>query len=247
MKRQKGALKLQGSHGDFTFAQTKNGFIWKEKAPVDKARKINERIVNNFTEFGTAGRAVKLLRDAFRDQVKYAKDRLLTSRLQTLMLKAIKGDIVSKPGERNAANGDLAMLEGFQCNAKAIFRDTLGQEYSNYIDRAAGKTGFSVPAFVPKQSLTVPEGSTHFRIDAACSEIDFTNGKHATNSASTGWLPIDDTAITPIALVNLFTAGSQLPVFLAAGIRFVEIVNGYEQQISGGEHSALCFVQIDNS
>lgn len=245
MGHQKGALKLRGTHGDFVFAQTKNGFVWKEKPLVDKSRQIDQRVKNNFTEFGTAGRAVKLIRDAFRDQIKYAKDRLLTSRMQTLMLQAIKADPVNDHGLRNAMQGDLAILTDFQCNAKAVLRDIIGSNFTTAIDRVAGSTDFNQPGFVPKQDLSVPDGATHFRIEISCSEIDFANGTHLVNTVSSPVLLIDNVMTAPIVLHNSISPNSTLPIFLAVGIRFAQVVNSSATWISNGEHSALSFVEID--
>lgn len=250
MGQQKGPLRLRGTHGDFTFAETKDGYVWKKKAIVDKNRlalKTMERVRNNMAEFSTAGRAVKLIREAFKTQISIAKDRHLTPRLQVAVVKVVKADTVHPHGKRTAATGDLVLLEQFQCNPKALFNTVLGTDHSSSIDRATGDVTLIVPPFIPENRLVKPDGSTHFRISATCSEIDFENNTFVTKTEQSALLPIDRLATAEISLTNTMTPGSTLPIFLAAGIQFSELVNGFETPIVGGDSSALCFVKIDQA
>ncbi len=249
MGQQKGPLRLRGTHGDFTFAETKDGYVWRKKAIVDKNRlalKTMERVRNNIAEFSTAGRAVKLIREAFKTQISIAKDRHLTPRLQVAVVKVVQGDTVHPHGLRTAATGDPALLEQFQCNPKALFSTVLGTDHSSSIDRATGNAILTVPPFIPDNCLVKPDGSTHFRISASCSEIDFENNSFETKMEQTALLPIDRLATAAIVLTNTMTPGSTLPVFLAAGIQFSQVVNGFETPIVGGDSCALCFVKVDN-
>ena len=79
-KQQKGPLKLRGTHCDFNFVHTQDGFVWQENAKFDKEAFFkNPQIAKTVSEFTSAGKAVKLLRTAFEKQMKKAKDNRLIS------------------------------------------------------------------------------------------------------------------------------------------------------------------------
>ena len=154
-KQQKGALKLRGTHGDFNFAQTQDGFVWREKAKFDKEAFLkNPQIAKTVSEFTRAGKAVKLLRTAFEKQMKKAKDSRLTSRMQRQLMAVIASDSTHDWGARTVIDGDPVHLQLFQCNPDSLFSAMLGTEYNCSIDRATGEVLFNVPSFVPTRSHT---------------------------------------------------------------------------------------------
>jgi len=249
MGQQKGALKLTGTHGNFTFVKTKDGFVWKEKSEIEKERFLKDKAFkpqrDNGIEFGRAGKAVKLMRIAFQDQIGPVKDRILTARMQKRMVQVVKSDTTHRRGGRLVELGDLSYLEQFPINGNAGLEKSFKTEYTASVDRASGDVKLSVPAFIPVNCLEKPESGTHFRLVCAASEIDFAGNKSNTVSSETALMPIDDLPTAAITLTGQLTPASTLPIFLAVGIRFSEVVNGFEDPVEGGEHNALDFVKID--
>ena len=250
MKAQQGALKLQGTHGNFTFVKTADGFLWKEKMQISKERLANDEAYapqrDQMAEFARAGKAVKLLREAFKDQVLHAKDRRLTPRMQQLMVKVVKADFdpTHGRGQRTVQDGDLGLLEQFQFNKNAHLNDVLPADYTAAIDRTTGELRLDLPAFLISK-LVHPPRATDFRITLAGSEVDFAAGKFQSAAADSGMLPLTNGTQAPIALSCTLTPNSDLPIFLAAGIEFIEVVNGFEYPIVGGVSNALCLVKVD--
>ena len=240
---------LRGLPDGYTICQTQNGPILRKKTSCSKSRFATDpafaAVRNNNREFGNAGRAGKLLREAFKIQLRYAKDPKLTPSMQALMMRVVKSDQVSAPGNRCAANGNLDLLHQFDCNAAAGIDRILASQYSIHIDRISGTVRLTLPSIVPALDLKHPAGATHYRIICASGEIDFTENKYQTNDSKSGLLPICNDASAPVSLTNFVTPGSALPIFVALGIQFVILKNGGEYQ-SGNMHSnPLCFVKID--
>jgi hypothetical protein len=102
MAKQRGLHKLQGSMDEVTYYQGKDGMVARKRGSLNKARIQNDaafkRTRENGAEFGRAGKAVKLLRDAFRILVKQSADSKMTSRLIKEMMNVIRADASSTCG-----------------------------------------------------------------------------------------------------------------------------------------------------
>ena len=184
MDEQKGALKLKGTHGDFTFAETVDGFVWKKKRKAVSLDTIMTnpdlvKIKHHIQEFGRAGKGVKLIRTAFFEQLNWAKDRRLTSRMQTLLVKLVKSDTTNGRGDRLVQNGDFRLLNNFEMNGNAeLQRSIAGKDSSTAYDRVSGNVTIDVPSFIPSQTLKHTANATHYRIICAAAEFDFENGEY---------------------------------------------------------------------
>jgi hypothetical protein len=116
MARQKGILPIEGTLGNITFFKSKDGFMARERGGVD-ANKIAtspnfQRTRENNAEFGSAGKAGKLLRSVFRALIQNAADSRMTARLTAAMIKVIQMDATSTRGLRNVLDGELELLQG---------------------------------------------------------------------------------------------------------------------------------------
>ena len=246
-KQQKGALKLRGTHGDFNFAQTQDGFVWREKAKFDKEKFLkNPQIAKTVSEFTRAGKAVKLLRTAFERQMLKAKDSRLTARMQKQVMAVIKEDSIHDWGERTVIDGDPVHLHLFQCNADSIFSAMLGTDYNCSIDRPTGEVLFNVPSFVPKRSMRKPDLATHFRLLTAAAVLDFDANTCITAANETDFMPIDKLPTAPISLSHMLPAGSVLPIYAVAGLEFTKVVNGFPNDLEGNKYNSLCIVKIEH-
>jgi hypothetical protein len=230
--------------------ETADGFIWKKKIPAITNARIQKdpafiKVKDNIAEFGNAGKAVQLVRQGFEDQLTFAKDRRLTSRLQTEMLKVVKSDTANLRGKRVAQTGDFSTLENFQLNGTASLHRSMPVEIAATFDRPTGNVSVTVPSMVPAQILARATNVTHFRLVCAAAEFDFNNAITKKVSTVSPLMPIDNTATAPVVLNTAVTAASVLPVLIAAGIQYVEVVNGVEYPEKNGEFNALSIVKTD--
>lgn len=248
MAKLKGPLKIKGTIGEITFSRTENGYIAKEKTSLDGTRIATDpafqRTRENNAEFGRAGKATKLLRNAIRTLLQNAKDRKVTSRLTSEMMKVIKADATNPRGLRNVIDGEAEFLQGFDFNSNARLGTTIFAPFNSVIDRVAGTLTVDMPSFIPAEQLAAPSGTTHFKIVSMGAEIDFENETFITDTKESAVLPWDATATTALNLVNAVTANSTHPLFLVFGIQFFQQVNGINYPLKNGTFNALSLIKV---
>ena len=249
MARQKGIIKLDGTIGGITFYKSQDGYLAREKGGVSADKIANDpnfqRTRENGEEFGRAGKAGKLLRNAIRAMLQNASDSRMVSRLTAEMVKVIQEDVTNPRGLRNVIDGEAELLEGFEFNISGKLGTTLYAPFTATIDRVAGTLTANIPAFVPLNLLAAPGGSTHFKIVSAGAEIDFENETFVMDAQATAVLPWDATATAAINLINTVTANSTHPLFLALGIEFYQEVNGQMYTLKNGAYNALALVKVN--
>ena len=251
MARQKGIIKLDGTIGDITFYKTRDGFLAREKGGIPADRIANDpafqRTRENGAEFGRAGKAGKILRNAIRGLLQNVSDSRMVSRLTTAMIKVIQEDATNTRGLRNVIDGEAEMLEGFEFNINGKLGSTLYAPFTTDIDRVAGTLTASLPSFVPSNMIAAPGGTTHFKIISAGAEVDFENETFVVDTQSTAVLPWDTNATAVIDLENTVTAASTHPLFLALGIEFYQEVNGQMYPLKNGAFNALALAKVDGN
>ena len=249
MAKQKGIIKVNGTIGDITFYKSQDGYLVKEKSAVAASRIANDpafqRTRENGNEFGRAGKAGKLLRDAVRNQLQNSKDNRLVSRLTTEMLQVIKADATSTRGQRNVIDGETEMLEGFDFNINAKLGTTLYASYTATINRVTGELSVHIPAFIPANMIAAPAGTTHFKIVSAGAELDFENGNYVTDAKETPVLAWDTLTTAVFDMVNTVTANSTHPLFVMLGIQFYQDVNGIKYSLKNDAFNALAIVKVE--
>lgn len=249
MARQRGVIKLDGTIGDITFYKSKDGFLAREKGGVSSDRIANDpafqRTRENGAEFGRAGKAGKMLRNAIRNLLQNASDSKMVSRLTTEMVRVIQEDTTNPRGLRNVIDGEAELLQGFDFNINGKLGTTLYAPYTSTIDRVAGTLTVDIPAFIPLNMINTPGGATHFKINSAGAEIDFEAETFIVDTQVTGVLPIDAVATAVINLANAVTANSTHPLFLILGIEFFQQVNGQFYSLRNGAFNALSIVKVD--
>lgn len=251
MAKQKGIMKLEGTIGGITFYKSKDGYLAKEKSGVPADRIANDpvfqRTRENGAEFGRAGKAGKILRNALRALLQNTSDSRMVSRLTTEFIKVIQEDATNPRGERNVIDGEAEFLEGFDFNVNGKLGTTLYAPFTTVIDRVAGTLTANLPAFVPLNMIAAPGGTTHFKIISAGAEVDFENEVFVVDAKSTAILPWDAVATAVINLVNAVTANSAHPLFLALGIEFYQQVNGQMYPLKNGAYNALSLVKVNGN
>ena len=251
MAKQKGIIKLDGTIGGITFYKSQDGYLAREKGGVPAEKIANDpafqRTRENGEEFGRAGKAGKLLRNAIRAMLQNASDSRMVSRLIQKMVEVVQADAINPRGQRNVIDGESELLEGFDFNINGKLGTTLYAPFTGTIDRVAGTLTASIPSFVPINMLAAPGGATHFKIVSAGAEVDFENETFVMDSQATAVLPWDATATAAINLANAVTANSTHPLFLALGIEFYKQVNGQMYPLKNGAFNALSLIKVDGN
>ena len=248
MAKQHGFLKLQGTLGDVTFVKTQDGYIAKEKSDIGSriaSDKAFQRTRENNAEFGRAGKAGKILRAALNSLTLNAKDGRMISRLLKAMMKVVKADTTSDRGLRNATDGDISFLQGFDFNIHAVLSTTFSAAYTASIDRVTGLLDVAIPVFTPANVIAIPDGATHFQLVSAGAEIDFENQLFVSATSQSVILPWDNNQTLVNTLSNQLPANSTHPLFLVFGIQFFQSVNGKYYPLKNGAFNALNLVKVN--
>lgn len=249
MAKQKGIIKLKGTIGDITFYKSKDGYLAREKGGVDASRIANDpnfqRTRENGEEFGTAGKAGKMLRTSMRALIQNVADSRMVGRLTQEMVKVLQADMTSVRGKRNVIDGEAELLQGFEFNIGSKLGTTIFAPFTAVIDRVAGTLVVNIPSFIPANMVAEPSGSTHFKLTSAGAAIDFENETFEVATSETASLPWDAAATAVINLANAITANSPHPLFLALGIEFYQEMNGVQYPLKNGAFNALSLVSVD--
>lgn len=249
MPKQKGIIKLEGTIGDITFVKTKDGYLAKQKTSINANRIATEsafqRTRENNSEFSRAGKAVKLVRNALRLLIQSSKDTRVTGRLTKEMMKVIKADVTSSRGMRNVIDGEAELLDGFDFNNNASLSNTLFVPFIPTINRVTGVLTITLDAFIAARDITVPVGTTHFKLVSAGSEIDFENQTFITKTDASPVWPLNNDEVPALTLTHNVTANSTHPLFLVLGIQFYQQVNGVDYTLKNGAFNALKIVKVE--
>lgn len=249
MAKQKGIIKLKGTIGGITFYKTSlDGHLAREKGGIEASRIANDpafqRTRENGAEFGSAGKAGKMLRTAIRPLLLNSADSRMASRLTQQMVKVIQADVTNDRGQRNVLDGETELLTGFEFNIRGKLGTSLFAPFTTNIDRAAGELTVDLAPFIPVNMLAAPSGTTHFKIISAGAEIDFEAETYNVATSETAVLPWDSTPTVAIAQTNAVTAASTKPLFLVLGVEFYQSVNGTMYPLKNGAFNPLSLVQI---
>ena len=250
MARQDGVIKLKGQMGGISFYKSQDGHLVRLKGGIDGARIKNDpafaRTRENGAEFGRAGASSKLLRTALRTLIMNVSDGRMASRLTQQMVKVIQADATSQRGLRNVIDGEAELLLGFEFNQNGRVDKTLFSPYSSSIDRVNGTLSIDIPEFIPANMIAAPPGSTHFRLVAGATEVDFEKGTYVTSYSQSADIVLSPAPQPAFALTQAVTPASTKPLFLAFGIEFYQQVNGTLYALRNGAFNALSIVAVDS-
>ncbi len=249
MAKQSGIIKLKGTIGGVSFYKSQDGYLAREKGGVERERIMSDpafaRTRENGQEFGTAGKAVKFLTSAFRPVILSAADGRVTSRLIAQMLKVVQSDAVHERGQRTVADGDLAILKGFEFNNRSKLSSTLYAPFTHAVNRVDGEITVNIPAFVPRNGIVAPAGTTHFSITVVGCELDFVNATFIQNIQQTAILPYDSVEGAATELTVALSPASTQPMFLVMGIQFYQNVNNVKYPLKNGSFNAVQLIEVD--
>lgn len=248
MAQQDGFILIKGTLGKLNFYKSKDGHMVRQKGGVSAERIASDpsfqRTRENGAEFGRAGKAGKLLRNAIRSLLLNTADGRMVSRLTREMIKVIQADSTNPRGLRNVIDGEAELLQNFEFNINGKLSTTLFAPFTPAIDRVTGQLDVNIPSFIPGNMIAAPAGTTHYKLISAGVEINFEQQNYVVQTQSTAELPLDTAPTAIIDLVNNVTANSTHPLFLALGIEFYQQVNGTMYPLKNGAFNALSLVKI---
>ncbi|WP_295120312.1 hypothetical protein [uncultured Chitinophaga sp.] len=227
--------------GDGVKARRQRG-ISAERIQNDAAFQGTREVNSNFTAAAKAGMA---LRDSFNEATSHLNDKKLSNRLNSLMRVILKTDVTNAPGLRTVASGDLSLLNGFQLNSRCKPGSSLRKDHVATIDRVTGEAKVLIPSFEPLGNVYGPSGSTHFVLVLAASAVDFETGKSQKALVKSQAFPISMGQTGDIELTALLPADSELPLFAAFGIYFVEIIGDMTRVCRNGAFNEMAIVAVD--
>jgi len=248
MARQNGILKIKGTIGGMTFYKSQDGDLVREKGGVDASRIANDpafvRTRENGEEFGSAGTAGKLLRDALRPLMLNAADGRVTSRITQVMTDLLKLDTTSVRGKRTPAVGlagapGKAMLKGFNFNISSILGSVLYKPFT--VNTTTGV--IVITGLVPLNDIAYPSGATHMSITGGFGNINFTTNAVDVKLSNVVNLAINGTATTVTLTPTAVPAGTGVKVLLIK-IEFFQLLNGVQYPLKNGSYNALAIVEV---
>ncbi|HEX8429207.1 hypothetical protein [Hymenobacter sp.] len=245
MARQTGVIQISGTVGGVVFA--KDGTV-RQKQSSNKSQFNSsasmQRVRENASEFGTAAKAGKLVRDALRRVVSLASDRLMVSRLAQQMKFILNLDEDSDRGGRQILPENLTALVGFDFNSGSAFSGTYYGSIEPQLDRATGNHVVSLSELNPSRDIAAPQGATHYRITAAIGAINFETGAVASTEISTPELPLSNLVRPAETLQLVRAAAADDALIVAVGVDFYQQINSKLYPLNSNAYNALSVVAV---
>jgi hypothetical protein len=216
-----------GSTKDFVFYESKHGYIVARKShSINKKRIDNDpkfaKTKANYLEFRHVMKSAALIREAFRDLLKCARDGDTATRMSSIMFRIIKADRVNERGRRNISKGLIDRLQGFEFNRQLHLAHVLFAPYTVSVVRSSGEVKVEIDSFKPQTALHAPKGATHFRLTMCAAEFDFESLDERNVTATTGELPLNDEPVAHIQLDGVLKANSANIIMVALSLEFFE-------------------------
>ncbi len=229
MAQQTGILGIKGTVGGLVFA--KDGSIRQKPASnkstfTSKASMV--RVRENASEFGAAGSAGKLVRDALRTQIQAASDRYMVSRLAKVMKSIINLDATSDRGMRQVVAANAASLLGFNFNLGAGLGQSLFAPYT--VTPSGATVTLAIPSLNPTVDIAAPTGATHYEILFGVASVNFVAKTYSAATVATplGILPLTGAARTNVSQVATLPAAPTADelVIGVLGMNYYQQLNG---------------------
>ena len=248
MAKLDGIIKIQGTLENLTFYKSVDGYKVRTKGGVSRQRILNDpafaRTRENGLEFGQSAASGKMLRTAIGSMVFKAKDARLSSRLLKLMSEIKNHDVVSVRGSRNVGQGINTVmgsraLKGFDFNQSAMLNAVLHAPFA--VTAATGKV--VITDLIPKEDLLFPIGATHFSVQSAYLNLDFSTGISAITFSPVITLPLSLVAATQTLTPTAVPAGVGKKIYLLL-VSFHQEVNSVQYALNNGGYNVLNVLDV---
>lgn len=228
MAEQTGVITLRKAVGNVSFYGM-NGKKYARTKTVIPAERIrtapefeNTRKAN--VEFGRASDVSKVFRDAFGPVVGLGKNVYVAGLLTAQALLAIQADPTNTFGNRNFADGDPAMLVGFQFNSNAPFDSIFKAPYTIAINRTPGTVVLTVPIFDSQSLIVNDPAATHWRLSLGSMEVNWATGETTVDTDRSAWVAVGTNPTTLITVTGTLSAASTDQEWAVIGIEFAKLV-----------------------
>jgi hypothetical protein len=242
-----GSVKLTGSIGDLTFANTKNGCIVRMKSSLMpnqvKTSPAFIRTRETCQEFGHAAKGGKLIREAFGTLIK-GIGGAMSRNLHAAVHSCIKEDPINTRGQRTVTDGALPLLTGFDFNSAVRLQHIFYAPLNFEVARTTGTMEIIIPSFIPAISLNAPADATHYKLIAAGAAINFQEGTYTSNTSESPYLPITHLPTAALSLTVSVTPNTTLPLFQVFAIHFYKEVNGVYYSLNNTSKAPVSIVNI---
>ncbi|AXY78091.1 hypothetical protein D3H65_30670 [Paraflavitalea soli] len=215
------------------------------KNKTTEVRSLSPRAKESAAEFKLAATGSGVLLAAFGSLLLNHKEQSRAGRLNARMLKVIQGDKVNGRGERRIQDGDISMLEGFdffdKCHFYRVFRSHLSHVVSNKADCWT----VDIPAFTAQERISYDGSYTHIGFTAAVAAVDFDRERFTLETVHSEFLPISEPVGTRLRVGLVPTR--KLPLIMALGFAFYQVVNGRAYRMGGQAGEALHILATMNT
>lgn len=248
MAKQEGILQIKGTLDNLTFYKSQDGFLVRKKGGVSKNKIKNSssyaRTRENNEEFKQCAVSAKMLRKSVGMFVLKAKDSRLTSRLVQLFTPIKKLDTVHVRGARTVAQG-LTTLEGKQLLKGFDFnnRSALSTVFNSQFDLNLSTGVITFEPFIALENMVVPPGATHFKLQCAYLNLDFTTGVFEVCYSPAVPFTIDETLITPVLTPIAVPSGTGLKLYFLL-VEFYQEVNNTLYVLHHGSYNVLNILDV---
>ena len=178
------------------------------------------RTRENMSEFGRAGAANKLFRNAFREVLIHVADRYISGRLTKRMLRILHTDPVSSRGARIITPVALPMLEGFNFNRDTALGDTLYAPYHISFNYVTCLAGIHLPFFNTATMVNTLSNADSFSIIGCAAAIDFVGQETEFVQQQTDFITFTSFHPASIHFALQLPPGNKHPVIIAIGVMF---------------------------
>lgn len=247
--KQFGTHRLTGTVGDVTYAQTKKGFIARERTKVNmEERKTAQNFQSwrdHTAEFGVMIKEAKAFRSAFTDLNWNVKNKGLVQQTMKMMNQVRKTDSVSLRGQRRASKGDLSLLSGFDFTGNGSIETALNGGYTASFDRATGEVQVVVEAMIAGQRLATPPNATHYMVSLAAAAINFETESISKALVSSAKILISQDLVPATSLTASLPNNSTDPVFIALKLEYFTEVNGNTYPVMNNASISSTVIGVD--
>jgi hypothetical protein len=236
MAKQSGSIPIEGAIGDLVFYKTKWGNLVRRKGNLNRERVMNEAAFERSraagSEFGRAGSASGLVRNAIKAYCPFAGDGETHARLSKVMGEIIREDKIHPAGERQVMPEHIAPLKSFEwIRDHALARSFWAQVGGSMTPE--GVLTISLPGFQPRRDLGWPVNATHAQISIVGMSLDFPNKIADTDGSQTAML-IKSPVSIDIKLECRIPVVEGRVMMVGIGVQFFAETNGKMEALKDG-------------
>jgi hypothetical protein len=245
MARQMGPFPIAGTFDSIiTFYKTEYGLLARRKSSLDGKRVAKDpkfaRTRQNAEEFRRAIQSGQLLRRVVNKWFSCIADNQVTSRMNGVMLKVLRGDREHARGERRVNSGEPALTKGFEFNRHLSLRQAMPVAYSTYFDTITGHMQIKVPGLVAGKKDSLPAGATHAKVISVGASVGFDSMVFDKSYAESACLPLRKKGAGNLVLDHQVQVVPGWSLFLWLGVVYYRLAaDGCYELLKGGALSII--------